>query len=155
MPHPLLLSTPFCLMDHWGLDRGIYLLPTMPWPCWCSAHSSSLPPSAWWIMEVWIVIHDYYQLFIHSVISIECVLTLICPSVHMASVAPVHPGERSSSVALLKVSSLCSPWRVVWEFFLIRCEVLGQGCLCVQIVKPSLSQICENGLYKINWIGLK
>jgi len=23
------------------------------------------------------------------------------------------------------------PWRVVREFFLIRCEVLGQGCLCV------------------------
>jgi len=38
------------------------LLPTMP--CWCSAHSSSLPPSAWWIMEVWIVVHAYYQLFI-------------------------------------------------------------------------------------------
>jgi len=26
---------------------------------------------------------------------------------------------------------------VVWEFFLSRCEVLGQGCLCVQIVKHS------------------
>jgi len=24
-----------------------------------------------------------------------------------------------------------------WEYFLIRCEVLGQGCLCVQIVKAS------------------
>jgi len=55
----------------------------------------------------------------------------------MTSIAPVHPGEGSSSVALLKVSSLFSHERVVWEFFLIRCEVLGQGCLCVQIVKPS------------------
>jgi len=33
------------------------------------------------------------QLFIHSVIFIECVATLMCPSVHMASIAPVHPGR--------------------------------------------------------------
>jgi len=26
---------------------------------------------------------------------------------------------------------------VIWKFFLVRCEVLGQGCLCVQIVKHS------------------
>jgi len=26
---------------------------------------------------------------------------------------------------------------LIWEFFLIRCEVLGQGCLYVQIVKHS------------------
>jgi len=50
-------------------------------------------------MEVWIVVHDYYQLFVHSVILIECVLTLMIPSVHMASIIPVHPGEGSSSVA--------------------------------------------------------
>jgi len=31
----------------------------------------------------------------------------------------------------------CVIIRVVWEFFLIRCEVLGQGCLCLQIVKHS------------------
>jgi len=81
------------------------------------------------------VVHAYYQLFILSVFFIECVVTLICPSVHITSIAPVHLGEGFSSVALLKVSSLFYP--VVWEFFLIRCEVLGQGCLCVQIVKPS------------------
>jgi len=28
-------------------------------------------------------------------------------------------------------------FRIIWEFFLIRCEVLGQGRLCVQIVKHS------------------
>jgi len=39
--------------------------------------------------------------------------------------------------AILQRPSFFSPWRVVWEFFLIRCEVLGQGCLCVQIVKHS------------------
>jgi len=47
----------------------------------------------------------------------------------------VHPGEGSSSVLSWRVLHFFSPWRVVWEFFLIRCEVKGQGCLCVQIVK--------------------
>jgi len=50
------------------------------------------------------------------------------------------------------------PWRVVWELFLIWCEVLEQGCLYVQIVKHSGDKfvICENGLYKyteLNWIA--
>jgi len=32
----------------------------------CSVHSSSLPPSAWWIVEFWIVIHAYVtELEIH------------------------------------------------------------------------------------------
>jgi len=52
------------------------------------------------------VVHADDQLFRHSVIFIECVLTLICPSGHMTSITPVHPGEGSSSVALLKASSL-------------------------------------------------
>jgi len=56
--------------------------------------------------EVWIVVHAYYQLFIHSVILIECVVTLMIPSGHMTS---VHHGEGSSSVALRKVPSLFSP----------------------------------------------
>jgi len=34
----------------------------------------------------------------YSVVFIECVLTLICPSGHMTSMTPVHPGEGSSSV---------------------------------------------------------
>jgi len=70
--------------------------------------------------------------FIHSVILIECVLTLKIPSVHMTYIASVHPGEGSSSVALLKVSSLFFSVKgfflFSWEFFLIRCEVLGQEC---------------------------
>jgi len=38
-------------------------------------------------MEVWIVVHDYDQLFIHSVILIECVVTLeLIPSGHMTSI---------------------------------------------------------------------
>jgi len=57
---------------------GSWSMPTttMPWPCWDSAHSSSLPPSAWWIVEVSIVEDADYQLFIHSVRFIECILTL-------------------------------------------------------------------------------
>jgi len=61
-------------------------------------------------------------------------------------------GERDPPLALLKVSSLSSPWRVVWEFFLIRCEVLGQGCQCVQIVKPSEANLIMGYTNKLNWI---
>jgi len=59
------------------------------------------------------------------------------PSVHMTSLVRSIL-ERDPPVALLKVSSLFSRERVSsvsWELFLIRCEVLGQGCLCVQMVK--------------------
>jgi len=48
------------------------------------------------------IFHAYYQLFIHS--------------------------EGASSVALLKVSSLFFLCEFLGEFFLIRCEVKGQGC---------------------------
>jgi len=41
-------------------------------------------------MEVWVVVHAHYQLFIHSGILIESVMI---PSVHMASIASVHPGR--------------------------------------------------------------
>jgi len=69
----------------------------------------------------------------------------------------VHPGEGTSSVALLKGSDMFPPERVFsisWELFQIRCEVKGQGCLYVQIVKHSEATfvICDNELYKINWI---
>jgi len=110
-------------------------------PSTCPRHmsereTSSLPPSAWCIMEVWVVVHADYQLFIHSVILIECVLTRMCPSGHMTSIV-LSILERDPPLALLKGSSPFSPWRVIWEFFLIWCEVKGQGCLCVQIEKHS------------------
>jgi len=49
------------------------------------------------------------QLIIHNFCHIHC--TCLCNFVmihsgHMTSIAPVHPGEGSSSVALLNVSSL-------------------------------------------------
>jgi len=61
-------------------------------------------------------------------------------------------GEASSSVALLKVSSLFPPWK----FFLIHCEVLGQGCRKCTDCKALWSRfvICDIRLYKINWIEL-
>jgi len=120
----------------------------MPWRCWCPAHSSSLPPSAWWIMEVWIVVHAYHQLFIHSVIFIKCVLTLMIPSGHMASILPS---------ILERDPPLLLSWRLFFifgEFFLIRCEVKGQGCRMCTDCKALWGKcvICDIGLYKINWI---
>jgi len=57
--------------------------------------------------------------------------------VTMTSIASVHPGRGillcCSFLPLFPCKSFFS---IFWEFFLIRCEVLGQGCLCVQIVKP-------------------
>jgi len=71
---------PICLMDRGGLDRGICLLPT---------------------------IHTLSDSLIVLLLCFD--LCIMIPSVHMTSIAPVHPGEGASSVALLKVSSLFSP----------------------------------------------
>jgi len=68
-----------------------------------------------------------------------------------------HPGEGSSSVALLKVSYLFSLWKGFFYFFLIRGEVKGQGCRMSTVFKALWGKlvICENGLYKINWIEFR
>jgi len=52
---------------------------------------------------------------IHSIILIECVVTVKIPSGHMTYFSSFHPGEGYSSVALLKVFSLFFP---VKGFFL-------------------------------------
>jgi len=56
---------------------------------------------------------DYsYTLSYSLIVLLLCFnLYVMIPSVHMTSIAPVHPGEGSSSVALLKVSSLFSPMK--------------------------------------------
>jgi len=43
---------------------------------------------------------------------------------------------------------------ISWEFFLIRCEVKGQGCRMRADYKTLWGKfiICDIGLYKINWI---
>jgi len=119
---------------------------------------SSLPPSVSWIAEVWIVVHADYELFIISVIFIEYVVTLYrCSSVHMTSVASVHPGRGillccspEGFFPFLPVKVFCS---ISWELFLIRCEVLGQGCRMRTDCK-ALRQICDLGLYKVIWVEL-
>uniref|UniRef100_A0A8C2X512 Choline transporter-like protein n=1 Tax=Cyclopterus lumpus TaxID=8103 RepID=A0A8C2X512_CYCLU len=60
----------------------------------------------------------------------------------MTSILLSIRGEGSSSVALLKVSSLFSLSKVIFgEFFLIRCEVKGQGC--------RKFVICDIGLHTV------
>jgi len=65
-------------------------------------------------------------------VQVISIIFTVFPSGHMTSIVSVHPGEGSSSVALLKVSSLFSPCErfssISWELILIRCEVKGQGC---------------------------
>jgi len=53
---------------------------------------------------------------------------------------------------------LFSLWKgyFCWEFFLIRCEVLGPACRMCTDCKALWGKfvICDIGLYKINWIEL-
>jgi len=55
---------------------------------------------------------------------------------------PFFPHERFFSIS--------------WVFFLIRCEVLGQGCRMCPDCKALWGKcvFCDNGLYKIIWIEL-
>jgi len=102
------------------------------WPCWCPAHSSSLPPSAWWIMELWIcgpcllpTIHTLrhaHWMWCNSVMT---------HSVHMAYIV-LFILKRDPPLLLswrfLPFFPCESFFSICWDFFLIRCEVLGQGC---------------------------
>jgi len=71
---------------------------------------------------------------------------------------PVHPGEGSSSVALLEGSYLFSPWMFFFwvfllSFFLIRCEVKGQGCrMCTDCKGLRVKCVILDILNKLNWI---
>jgi len=65
---------------------------------------------------------------------------LVIPSVHMKSIASVRPGEGSSSVALLKVSSLFFPVKGFLLFLGVFPDPMrswDRDVVCVQIVKPS------------------
>jgi len=105
--------------------------------------------------EVWIVVHVYYEVFIQSIILI------LCNSVHsghMTSIASVHPGEGSSSVALLKVfpffpqeSFFLFPWSFSWS----DVRSWDRDVVCVQIVKPSEENLGYWAIQnKLNWIDL-
>jgi len=76
----------------------------MPWHCWCPAHSSSLPPSVSWLMEVWIVVHAYYQLFILCHTHWMC----LCNSVML------HSGHMTS--ILLSILERDPPLLLSWRF---------------------------------------
>jgi len=77
------------------------------------------------------VVHADYQLFIHSVILIECVVTLMIPSGLMTSIL-LSILERDPplllGLGLLHFFPVKVFFSISWEFFLIRCEVKGQGC---------------------------
>jgi len=80
-------------------------------------------------------------------------ITLICPSGHMTSITPVHPGEGSSSVALLKGSSLFFPVKgclgVVPDPMWGQRSGMSMCPDCKALWDTFVN--CENGLY---WIEL-
>jgi len=57
--------------------------------------------------------HAYSEIFIHCHTHWMFLCnSVMIPSGHMTSMSSIHPGEGSSSVALLKGSSLFSPWKL-------------------------------------------
>jgi len=121
--------------------------------------SSSLPPSVSWVVEVWIVVHAYYELLRHCHIHSVCCNSVMIPSVHMTHIASVHPGRG--------ILLCCSPegffpfffrhflfLLFFGEFLLTRCEVLGQGWRMCTDCKALWGKfvICDIELHEINWI---
>jgi len=104
-----------------------------------------------WRSRSWNMPNTNYS---YTVIFIECILTLVCPSVHITSIASVHPGEGSSSIALLKVSSIFSLWKFFFYFLGVFPDPMwgfGTGmsiCTDCKALRDKFA-ICENGL---NWI---
>jgi len=101
----------FCLMDHGGLDRGPYL-----------------------------------RLIIHtSVIFIECLCNSAIWSHDIYSTCPSWRGillccspEGFFPPQVLPFFPLETDFSISWEFFLIRCEVKGQGCCTLSKIHPSI-----------------
>jgi len=111
-------------------------------------------------MEVWIVVHDYCQLFIHSHTHWMCCISVMIPSGHMTSIL-LSIQERDPPLLLSwRVLTFFFPperfFSIFWPFFLIRCEVKGQGCRMWTDCKAIWGKLVfyDNGLYKINWIEL-
>jgi len=96
--------------------------------CWGPAPSSP-PPSVSWIVEVWIVLRT-----IHSL----CHTRWMC----WCNSVTRHSGHMTFFSCFFG------------EFFLIRCEVKGQGCRMCTDCKALWGGfvICDIGRYKINWI---
>jgi len=115
MLRPLLLSTSICLIDHGGLDRGPWLLPTIHTLC-----------------------HTHWMWHIFFCPSWKGILLCCSPE---------------GFFTFFPVKGFIS---IFWWFFLIRCEVKGQGCFMCTDCRALWGRflICDVGLYKINWIEL-
>jgi len=77
-----------------------------------------------------------------------CYNSVMIPSGHMTS---IHLSilERDPPLLLSwRFLPCASIFSYFWEFFLIRCEVKGQGCKALW----GKFVICDIGLHKINWI---
>jgi len=100
-----------------------------------------------------VLLHVRYQLFLHSVILIEWVSTVMIPSGHMTSIVL---SERDPPLLL--------SWRFLHFFPLKGCLEVVPGPMWGQRSGMSMCTdckalwdtfvICENGLYNINWIEL-
>jgi len=82
--------------------------------------------------------------------------SVMIPSGHMTCIAPVHPGEGSSSVALLKVSSLFSlrKFLLIGSFSWSDVRTKVRDVVCVRFVKPAEAnlQFVILGCMKMKWI---
>jgi len=128
----------------------------MPWRCWCAPPThplylllpDELRRSRSWSMPIHTICHANWM----------CCNSVMLTSVHMTSVASVHPGR-----GILLCCSVFNfflrerVFSISWELFLIRCEDLGQGCRMCTDCNALWGKfvICDIGRYKINWIELK
>jgi len=151
VPLPLLpasLSLPPwpCLLPH-----GPVLLP--PWPCLRGLASVALTPAMTLLMPLlppsvfmdcgYVGHGPCLLLIIHNFCHIHW---MCCNAVHLYTwhLLLLSILERDPPLLLSsRLFFLFSPWKiwgVLWEFFLIRREVKGQGC-CMCIVKPSEAKL--------------
>jgi len=85
------------------------------------------------------------------------VILWLCSSGHMTSIV-LSILERDPRLLLYWRVLTFFPWMIFYYFlgvfFLIRCEVKGQGCRTCTDCKALRGEfvICDFGLYKINWI---
>jgi len=121
------------LLDLAGSDAMALLMPRplLLSTSICLMDHRGLDHGPWLLWTIHTLCHTHWM----------CYNSVLIPSLHMPSFASVHPGEESSSVALLKVSSLFSLWKSFFYFFGsfswsdVRSKVTD--VVCVQIVKPS------------------
>jgi len=129
------------LFTFWMLENDVWIQKHVE-PVYCSCPAPWRPD-----VKLQLQLH---QLFIHSVIFIECILTLNL-SFWSHDIYSVHPGEGSSSVLSSRVLTF-SPEGLFGNcsWFDVRSKVRN---VCVQIVKHSETNLW-NWDIQINWIEL-